>query len=80
MFNSPQTVPIVRTQFAPKAKLDGQWPKKPKTMNLLESELESELSTSYVDGDHSRLVVTGKHIRNSFMQEKSFSALQFLSI
>ena len=34
------------TRFAPKAQIDGQWPKEPKIMNLLESGLETELSLS----------------------------------
>ena len=55
--------------------MDGQWPKKPKTMNLLESWLETELSLSYVDSDHNRLVITGKNKTNSFEQEK-FSSVR----
>ena len=53
--------------------MDGQWPKEPKTMNLLESGLENEVSMSKVDGDHSRLVA-GKNKTSSFMLEKFFSA------
>ena len=37
---------FVRTRFSPKAQMDGQWPKEPKTMNLLESGLETEFSLS----------------------------------
>ena len=36
----------VRVGFAPKAQMDGQWPKYPKIMNLLESGLEIKLSMS----------------------------------
>ena len=50
--------------------MDGQWPKEPKTMNLLESGLETKLSLSQVDSDHNRLVITGKNKINSFEQEK----------
>ena len=39
-------IPPVRTRLAPKGQMDGQWPKEPKTMNLLESGLEIELSMS----------------------------------
>ena len=46
MFKSPQRTPIVRARFAPKAQMDGQWPKEPKTMNLEESGLKNELSMS----------------------------------
>ena len=35
---------IVRARFAPKAQMKGSWPKEPKTINLLESGLEDELS------------------------------------
>ena len=44
MFNFPQTAPIVKTLFAPKTQMKDQWPKKPKTINLLESWLEDEFS------------------------------------
>ena len=37
---------FVRTRFAPKAQMEGQWPKEPKAMNLVEGELEGELSIS----------------------------------
>ena len=36
----------VKAWFNPKAQIDDQWSKEPKTMNLLESELEIELSMS----------------------------------
>ena len=61
---------VVRTRFSPKAQIDGQWPKESKTMNLLESGLEPELSMSQIDNDHSRLVIIGKSKTNSFEQEK----------
>ena len=54
--------------------MDGQWPKEPKTMNLLEGGLENELSMSYVDCDHNRLVVAGKNKTSSFIQAKFFLA------
>ena len=65
----------VRTRFAPKAQMDGQWPKEPKTMNLLNSGLETELSMSQVDNDHSKLVIARKNKTNSFEQEK-FSSVK----
>ena len=61
---------VVRTRFSPKAQMDGQWPKESKTMNLLESGLELELSMSQMDNDHNRLVIIGKSKTNSFEQEK----------
>jgi len=36
----------VRARFNPKTKMDGQWLKEPKTMNLLESGLETKFSMS----------------------------------
>ena len=38
------------------------------------SGLETELSLSWVDSDHNRLVITGKNKTNSFEQEKLSSA------
>ena len=35
---------IVKARFAPKSQMKGQWSKEPKTINLLESGLEDELS------------------------------------
>ena len=64
----------IRAGFAAKAQMDGQWPKQPKTMNLLEGRLETKLSMSQVDNDHSRLVITGKNKANSFEQGKFSSA------
>ena len=61
---------VVRTRFSPKAQMDGQWPKESKTMNLLKSGLEPELSMSQMDNDHMRLVNIGKCKTNSFEQEK----------
>ena len=61
---------FVRTQFGSKAQMDGQWPKEPKTMNLLESGLEIELSMSYMGNNHNRLIITGKNKTNRFEQEK----------
>ena len=52
--------------------MDGQWPKEPKTMNLLESWLETELSLSYVDSDHNRLVITRKN-KQTVLNKKSSS-------
>ena len=66
---------VVRTRFSPKAQMDGQWPKESKTMNLLESGLEPELSMSQMDNDHSRLVIIGKSKTNIFVQEK-FSSVK----
>ena len=43
---SHNLIVTIRTRFAPKVQLDGQWPKESKTMNLLESGLETELSLS----------------------------------
>ena len=37
--------------------MDGQWPNEPKTMNLLESGLDTERSMSQDDADHNRLVI-----------------------
>ena len=64
----------IRVGFVAKAQMDGQWPKQPKIMNLLESGLETEFPMSQVDNDHSRLVITGKNKANSFEQEKFSSA------
>ena len=54
--------------------MDGQWLKEPKTMNLLESGLETKFSMSQMDNDHNKLVITGKNKVNSFEQEKFSSA------
>ena len=50
-----------------------QWPNEPKTINLLESGLETKLSMSEVESDHNRLVtITGKNKTKSFEQEMFF--------
>ena len=73
MYGVSYVILFVRTRFAPKTQIDGQWPKESKTMNLLESELENKLSISSVDNDHSRLVITGKNKINGSKQERFFS-------
>ena len=47
----------VRARFAPQPKWFVQWPNEPKTMNLLESELDTERTMSYGDANHNRLVI-----------------------
>ena len=46
MYGVSYVILFVRTRFAPKTQIDGQWSKESKTMNLLESELENKLSIS----------------------------------
>ena len=54
------------------AQMYEQWPNEPKTINLLESGLETKLSMSEVESDHNRLVtITGKNKTKSFEQKSS---------